>query len=68
MKSIDGNEPAFPLYCGPGDSANNSGMTLRDYFAAKLINECLKHCATKESAAIEAYSIADAMLAAREAA
>jgi hypothetical protein len=42
------------------------GMTLRDYFAAKAINECLKSCVGFKSAAEEAYLMADAMLEARK--
>lgn len=41
------------------------GMTLRDYFAARALEECLKHCATNARAAEEAYKIADEMLKAR---
>ena len=43
-----------------------TGMPLRDYFAAKVITECLSCCATITRAAEEAYKIADAMLEARK--
>jgi hypothetical protein len=43
-----------------------SGMTLRDYFAAKVIPEFLELCGSYATAAKEAYAVADAMLAARE--
>ncbi len=43
-----------------------TGMTLRDYFAAKVLPQCLQVCGTKATAAEEAYRIADAMLKARE--
>ena len=42
------------------------GMTLRDYFAAKAMQE-LVHSRPPPAAAIEAYKYADAMLKAREA-
>jgi hypothetical protein len=54
-----------------------SGMTLRDYFAAKALQGLLAHpecdftpmtAAAQEQAAADAYGMADAMLAAREAA
>ena len=45
-----------------------SGMTLRDYFAAKTLPLVLPLCSTYESAATEAYKMADAMLRARDAA
>lgn len=32
------NPAAFPLYCVPGDEQNTSGMSLRDYFAAKAMH------------------------------
>jgi len=44
----------------------NEGMTLRDYFAAKAINEVGWYENMDNSAAM-AYLIADAMLKAREA-
>jgi hypothetical protein len=42
-------------------------MTLRDYFAAKVIVQFLEVCSTHTRAAEEAYAMADAMLKAREA-
>lgn len=48
----------------------NSGMTLRDYFAAKAMQGLLGDPniqATKLEFATEAYAMADAMLRAREA-
>lgn len=61
--------PAFPT--GTGVTPYNSGMTLRDYFAAKALQAMLSspHCPmhVKESElAMQAYSTADAMLEARE--
>ena len=45
---------------------DQNGMTLRDYFAAKVLPQCLQACGTKAAAAEEAYRIADSMLKARE--
>ena len=55
--------PAFPI---PKQLVENwSGMTLRDYFAAKAMQK-LDHDADKYWLATRAYEIADAMLEARE--
>ena len=56
FKSLDGKEQIHAW-----------GMTLRDYFAARVLPQCLQVCGTKTTAAEEAYRIADAMLKAREA-
>jgi hypothetical protein len=60
------NPPAFPL---PLKWANENyhGMTLRDYFAAKVLPQCFEVSTTTDIAAKEAYRMADAMLKAREA-
>jgi len=64
--------PAFPSGLTdpstPEDSVESlhKGMSLRDFFAAKAIAQCLEDCSTKSRAAEEAYLIADAMLHARE--
>lgn len=60
--SIDNGDPAFPV------GVHHSGMTLRDYFAAKamegmIINEL---DATNEALAARSYVVADAMLKARD--
>jgi hypothetical protein len=55
FKSLDGKEQIHAW-----------GMTLRDYFAAKVLPQCLQVCGTKTTAAEEAYRMADAMIAARE--
>jgi len=69
---IDNGGPAFPCeeqircngeVCG---TRKFPGMTLRDYFAAKAINEVGWYNNINQSA-IMAYEIADAMLKAREA-
>lgn len=71
MKLIGDRLPAFPVTCEEsGDTAVYTGMTLRDYFAAAAITGLLS--ADRESGAAwgafaeEAYSVADAMLAARQ--
>lgn len=66
--------PAFPTPISPDGPDWLTGMTLRDYFAAKamaglILNEADQNIAEVESALAElSYGIADAMLAAREAA
>ncbi len=65
-KSIPDGGPAFPPMHDPDTHA--SGMTLRDYFAAKaLSNPYTFDDSSSEKVAQWAYHIADAMLAAREA-
>ena len=59
--------PAFPVTSDNYRYDDGAGMTLRDYFAAKVIPEVLELCETYATAAKEAYAVADAMLAAREA-
>ena len=59
--------PAFPI---PGAQMwGNSGMSLRDYFAAKALQGLLADTNIKSSAeefASRAYDVADAMLEARK--
>lgn len=69
---INNGGPAFPCiyYSEPIGSIGpqltiKGGMTLRDYFAAKAINEVGWYENMDNSAAM-AYLIADAMLKARE--
>lgn len=63
--SVNDGGPAFPATypCGP------SGMTLRDYFAAKAMQGMLAASEpySTEELARYGYEVADAMLAAREA-
>lgn len=66
------NEPAFPLQSiGPDFAPGWSGMTLRDYFAAKAMQGFAADPNTAQSPikaiAHTAYEWADAMLAEREA-
>lgn len=72
MKDTGG--PAFPgvQYQSPAGGGTHimtivGGMTLRDYFAARVLAQCLENCSTNARAAEEAYIIADAMIKAREA-
>lgn len=65
--------PAFPLQSiGPEFDPGHSGMTMRDYFAAKSMQAILPTITEfpdelwRVDVAISAYKMADAMLAARE--
>jgi len=68
------NQPAFPtgiITDGKGKIIGGSnGMTLRDYFAAKAMQGFLADGAapdvSKETISVMAYSMADAMMKARE--
>lgn len=68
---INDGGPAFPSYLQGtfGTIAvKGEGMTLRDYFASKVMSKSFKrafHPAEKEGAAIRCYAIADAMIAER---
>lgn len=76
MSNIKGGGPAFPLQSiGPDFAPGYSGMTLRDYFAAKamqgFIAGHISHHGHENhwlytGIASEAYDVADAMLKARE--
>lgn len=67
------NPPAFPLESHwVGELSHLNGMTLRDYFAAKAMQGFMANKSNPmrfqpEDDANWAYSIADAMLKAREA-
>lgn len=54
--------PAFPVPPNEPIHSGDAGMTLRDYFAAQVIAQQLRYCETNESAARQAYKIADAMM------
>jgi hypothetical protein len=67
------NPPAFPVFpeTSGGHAAAFQGMTLRDYMAAKAMQGFMANKSNPmrfqpEDDANWAYSIADAMLAARE--
>lgn len=65
---VNKNRPAFPMQYTTG--AWQSGMTLRDYFAAKAMQAMLQLGADSEAFeedAEMAYLMADEMLKAREA-
>jgi hypothetical protein len=66
------NPPAFPIVIDMGDGVKyQTGMTLRDYFAAKAMQGQLSRPSggylQEEDVAKYAYMMADAMLKAREA-
>ena len=71
------NTPAFPTSnwqkIAPMANGYNEGMTLRDYFAAKAMQGLLRQYpdhlmnSPANEVACDAYSMADAMLKAREA-
>ena len=64
------NPPAFPLHNHGAQTLglHLTGMTLRDYFAAKSMQamETRSASGTYHGRAIQAYAQADAMLKARE--
>ena len=70
MSNTNTGGPAFPMLDEDGGTAW-SGMTLRDYFAAKVMQGICASGPTNEWSnnrlAAEAYDLADAMLKAREA-
>jgi hypothetical protein len=66
---VNMNEPAFPT--GTGITPYKSGMTLRDYFAAKAMQGMMAdgqafRLVAESTLANTAYEIADAMLKARQ--
>ena len=65
------NPPAFPsgneVTLGDLRSNGHSGMTLRDYFAAKAMQALIDNDGLFSEIPTQAYAIADAMLKAREA-
>ena len=75
MSKIDDGGAAFPGpfsgHCGNDGHAEpcscyvDTGMTLRDYFAAKVIERFLQSWPVPQAAA-RAYDVADAMIAARK--
>jgi hypothetical protein len=80
---IEDGGPAFPQSVAVGgaegqwasyDFVDGSGMTLRDYFAAKALasfsanSEAVRYLANdREKLAVHCYGLADAMLKARQA-
>ena len=64
MNTDNNGGPAFPIGSTPEEWGN--GMTLRDYFAAKAMQNCICDDYTPDAIAKAAYEMADAMLKARE--
>jgi hypothetical protein len=75
MKKINDGGPAFPRNGHPDkNDLPIDGMSIRDYFAAKAMQGLMSYTFANDryhgdlkQCAFEAYEIADAMLAAREA-
>jgi hypothetical protein len=70
MSNTNTGGPAFPHQWDHGSAGIQtfSGMTLRDYFAAKAMQVFLQNeRSTQQQDAEAAYQMADAMLKAREA-
>ena len=67
MSTINDGGPAFPR---DHSSDGHNGMSLRDYFAAKVLptmyDESLGGPGWRDAVANAAYQLADAMLKARE--
>jgi len=62
--------PAFPRPTSGVDQYSQTGMTLRDYFAAKAMQGFLatvKVGCPDDLIAVDAYNLADAMMKARKA-
>ena len=67
-KMINDGGPAFPRTGADGHTSPQSGMSLRDYFAAAVLQgNLIEPTANNDEVAKWAYSLADAMLKAREA-
>lgn len=64
MSTKNDGGPAFPIGSTPEEWGN--GMTLRDYFAAKAMQNYICDDYTPDAIAKAAYEMADAMLNARE--
>lgn len=70
MSDINNGGPAFPSHGSMGE-VTHEGMPLRDYFAAKAMQEMLYGRIPSDEnekgyIAMHAYKMADAMLRARE--
>jgi hypothetical protein len=69
MSNTNTGGPAFPFVCD-ADFDYGTGMTLRDYFAAKAMQGMMVDGIHENDfawASAQAYKVADAMLKAREA-
>ncbi|MFA5898105.1 MAG: hypothetical protein WC829_03210 [Hyphomicrobium sp.] len=71
MSEINNGGAAFPSSNSPDTGWYAEGMTLRDYFASKVLpaiyDDSLGGQDWRDAVANEAYQLADAMLKAREA-
>jgi hypothetical protein len=69
MERLIMNQPAFPLHNHGAQTLGMhlSGMTLRDYFAAKAMQTLVSKHSHEGDVSRNAYKIADAMLKARQA-
>jgi hypothetical protein len=66
MSNTNTGGPAFPV--GSGDMRDPTGMTLRDYFAAKAMQGLLAGTLKSSETSLiarDCYAMADAMLKAR---
>jgi hypothetical protein len=63
------DQPAFPLHNHGAQTLglHVTGMTLRDYFAAKAMQALIDNDGLFSEIPTQAYALADAMLKAREA-
>ena len=77
MSNKDNGGPAFPCQYQGDTRSDMSGITMRDYFAAKALNALIgdaprgtafgvNHMNTNMNYALASYAIADAMLEARK--
>jgi hypothetical protein len=72
MEGLIMNQPAFPTkinteHFSHPSTIYNTGMTLRDYFAAKAMQTLVSKHSHEGDVSRNAYKISDAMLKAREA-
>jgi hypothetical protein len=69
----ENDEPAFPHRIVGTDHGVFSGMSLRDYFAGQVVEQCIRNAMCDDggwdpdTVALHAYLVANAMLAARKA-
>ena len=70
MSAADAGGPAFPILAEQAaDGWAHCGMTLRDYFAAKVVQTMCEEVSRYDqfqAVAKDAYKMADAMLEARK--
>ena len=69
MSKIDTGGSAFPTAENNGCNSGEAGMTLRDYFAAKVVQTMCEEVSRYDqfqAVAKDAYKMADAMMEARK--